>query len=318
MIHEEAFEIFRNEMQRKKELLITEVLSTFWTKLDTDFLESSGIYKPLDTSPKSASIRFSQKYNLLKNTIFHYELNVNNTFLHFTDKVKAEKILQTKTFRMYDLNHMSDTLELEYTYDLLDSIPDGNKNIHSIKEELFCMSLSEPKNKENQYLWENYGDKKQGVCLVLTIEPPKDNYDWSSYYIGRVNYKNINELQVIEELKDKYIRFAKEKQFSINNFKILMSLIINFYKKSDPYENESEIRLIRYVEKKYWEKHNDKNIIYESNNKESVSFNEIHINQEQSGHPVIIIKNIIFGENFQIKDMESLKALIGEGLNIKL
>jgi len=311
MTHKEAFEIFKNEMSRKKGLLVTEVLSTFWTELNTDFLEPAGLYKPLDTSPKSASIRFSRDYNLLKNTIFHYELNANNTFLHFTDKIKAEKILQTQTFRMYDLNHMSDTLELKYTYDLLDSIPDGNKNIHSIKGELFCMSLSEPNNMESQYLWENYGDKKQGVCLVLTIEPPKDSYDWSSYYIGRVNYKKVDELRVIKELRDKYIRFSREEQFSVNNFKILMSLIINFYKKSDPFENESEIRLIRYVEKKYWEKHNDKNIIYESNAKESVSFNEIHINQEQQGHPVIKVKDVIFGENFQKEDEESLKSLIG-------
>lgn len=295
--------IFESEMGRKLTALTNYVFEGkgIWNSFNSDNLEGGGLYGANATTPEYFTARFTKSIRLLKGSIFNCNLEDNRRFLHFTSLTKGKHILLSKSFRMYELNNMEDKMELTHALNLLDGLPSGfgDHNPIDLKNELFCLSLSDFDQIRNEFLWNEYGDKNQGLCFAISIEPPKNDFDWLGYYLGKVDYKKTEELIEITSLKENYIKFKEELKFEVENIKAVMALLLNFYKNPAPYCEEKEIRLLRHVSKNGSEKHNDAYIKEDPNkpfNDRQLNYSELSFNQEAVGHPKLKIEKILIGK----------------------
>ena len=322
MIESQENTTFKAEMSCKVTAFINNVFEQkgLWNSFTSDNLEGGGIYGANDITPEYFTARFTKSKRLLNGSIFDYNIENNRKALHFTTLDKGKHILQSNSFRMYELNNMVDKMELTHALSLLDGLPSGFGDYDPIdlKSELFCLSLSDIGQIRNEFLWKEYGDSHKGLCFIISIEQPENDFDWLGYYLGKVDYKKTEELIEITRLKENYIKFKEEFNFEVENIKVVMALWLNFYKNPIPYCEEKEIRLLRHVSKNGSEKHKDLYIKEDPNkpfNFRQLNYSELSFAQEAVGHPKLKIEKILIGKAINGQHLERTIAELNELTN---
>lgn len=165
------------------------------------------------------------------------------SFIHFTTVRALINILKSKSLRLYNLHGMDD--KLEFTIPLYTN---GKKlssyAIKEIKKKIFCFSMCEialEEKKRSLTAWREYGDKGNGVALVLKMEEKYKN-DWVYFMLSKVYYTKTS-LQKFQLLRTLYNEFSKKYQLKISTFDELLYKYFAFHKHSI-YKDEREVRLL--------------------------------------------------------------------------
>lgn len=167
------------------------------------------------------------------NTPFFYNWNLK--FVHFTNLFNLISILNSKSFRFYNLIHSEDEEEFNYAANILGLKKETQEYL---KEYYYSFSFCDANELYNKYMWEEYGNKFKGVALEFkVINKP---IDWVNYHVSEIFYdlpKSLEDFKNdIDLLKHKYPGAS---------FDYDMNRIIGFFKKSQ-FRNEKEIRIATY------------------------------------------------------------------------
>lgn len=176
----------------------------------------------------------------------------------------------------------------------------------------------------NKFLWEEYGKDFSGVAIEFSIE--NNPSDWDNYMISKVYYDVPNNFK--EFSKD--ISILKQ-QYGITITGFNIGKLIGFHKKND-FHNEKEVRIATYFPFKNFEeylkfaksefridksKHRNRVTNYISlplwvdNDSTLVKSDKPELDRSSSftndyffRRPKLIIKNIYFGQNCGIDNLE--------------
>lgn len=112
--------------------------------------------------------------------------NPETEFVHFTSPSAVTSILNSKVFRLFSLNNMTDSDELIHIRKKL-NYPDF---IEFDKVHYFSMSMCSAKILDDSQaltdLWNEHGHKGAGVMLRIRVE--NDLIDWYNYHLSTIFY----------------------------------------------------------------------------------------------------------------------------------
>ncbi|MCK4662636.1 MAG: DUF2971 domain-containing protein [Bacteroidales bacterium] len=256
---------------------------------------------------------------LFNNSIYERILDEESYFFHFTSISSLLEIIRSKTIRMSDFNTFSDDFELTFANNNLVGNPSEFKEYKSC---LFALSMCEVSdmNLQNEYLWKNYGDNHRGVCIRLKFDKRKSILN--DFYLGKIIYKDTNQISELEELKKRHKNFETRYGKAIDNLDEILLSICSMYKKVNPYENENEIRLLAYIHKEKNHIHSNSSypIRHKYNSKKDLIeyFYELRLEHEISDEenvkkyfqPYISIDSVILGSDCYRDSIGKLMSVI--------
>jgi hypothetical protein len=240
----------------------------------------------------------------------NYEYKEEERFLHFTSLTNLDSIIKSGHIRMSDFTNLSDKSELNYASLVFET---GNEYFNINKEiideekrKLFCLSVCKNSIEtiQNTFMWNEYGNKGTGVIIDFSLNCSKSN----RFSIGHIKYGK-NELEVIKDLKQRFIDFADKNTFRPNNPVQMITLLLAYHK-SLKYASENELRIL----------FNDKgleltNIEYPTidstinKHNQKIRFNKIFLKGrnpfkgcEENLFPEIKINRIILGYNLSYEE----------------
>jgi len=202
--------------------------------------------------PNANFVMFNQnKYSLfeleqLRNSIYDRPLDNDALFLHFTSVTKLLEIIRSKTIRMSDFNSFKDEFELSFANNnLVENISD----FQDFKSCSFAFSMCEDieKNRQNEYMWNEYGDKHKGVIIRFKLDKKKSVF--YKFHLGRINYRDNEKIEEIRELRTRHYNFVNKYGITIENLDNIILTVCSMYKKTIPFKQENEIRLLAYIPK---------------------------------------------------------------------
>lgn len=229
MIDSKAIQAFSNE-----------VMKPMFPKWDVK--SAMAIYNGDETRAKEVSI--NQEYLSNRHIIDSpYSYNKTHTFVHYTSMQKCLDIIKDKKIRLYSLQGMDDIEEFTIAIEKLNfNLTEVEKE--SIKEKLFCFSMSEYDNEEkknNLSLWRSFANDGNGVGIVFSIDSRK-KADWQNYCLSKVYY-NEKGFDKYTELINRYNKFNVKYDMGIINFISLLYRFFAFHK-NNIYRDEREVRLL--------------------------------------------------------------------------
>ncbi|GGA81262.1 hypothetical protein GCM10008015_22540 [Flavobacterium palustre] len=280
------------------------------------------------TTPGEAAKNFKGDLSPIK--LFEnspYEYKGNNKFTHFTSLFGLKAILESGFLRMSEFGNLIDNNELLFATSVFE---DNNilfkiteDKIKALKENVFCLSLCESKDKthKNNFMWEVYGDKGKGV--IIEIEFTKNNPDF--FLLGSVLYGN-KKLKPIREIKRLTEEFAsKNDNFIPNNFPEFL-LELQAFHKSKKYNHENEVRLLMKENKQQYDEHKLETIYKDFNSNQEVKyFNKLFLKgkhpylkdyESQNSikildeFPQIEIRRVILGYNISVENKVNITDLL--------
>lgn len=246
----------------------------------------------------------------------NYEYKGEERFLHFTSLTSLDAIIKSGYFRMSDFTNLSDKTELNFASLVFEDDKYFKLNEEIIDEEkrkLFCLSVCENTTEtiQNTFMWNEYGNKGAGVIIDFSLNCSKSH----RFSLGHIKYGK-KELQVIKDLKQRFIDFKEENTFSPNNPVQMITLLLAFHK-SLKYASEKELRIIftdnglELVKTKYPTIEPTIN-----NNNQATSFNKIFLKgrssfevSDENLFPEIKINRIILGYNLSYEEKEGAISL---------
>jgi hypothetical protein len=242
----------------------------------------------------------------------YYEYQGDGRFLHFTSLVSLDAIIRSGYIRMSDFTNLMDKSELNYASAIFKNT---NKftlfddNIENEKKKLFCLSVCQHNIEtiKNTYMWNDYGNKGSGVIIDFSLNCLKSN----RFSIGHIKYGN-KELRVIEDLKNRLIKFSEENKFNPNNAVEMITILLSFHK-ALKYKSEQELRILFTDKELEFMKLKYPTIESTINNKNKViSYNKIFLKgrvpfkeSNPSLFPEIKINRVILGYNLSYDEKES-------------
>jgi hypothetical protein len=199
-------------------------------------------------------------YNdLFKNT--SYEVSLNQSFIHFTTLQSLTSILNNGYFRFSEFNNFEDKSELHYASKAFsqNSVLFGNsQKLDENKECCFAFSacLASEQTSKNTYMWANYANKGNGVCIQFKL-----NYEKTCHFLlGKMQYgeQELSPIFKLNELAKKF--YDNNNGFSYNQFpERVLELLA--YHKFEKYREENEVRMFFREDKPRYEVH-DHEAIY--------------------------------------------------------
>lgn len=184
--------------------------------------------------------------NQLSGSKYDREFIDDSYFLHFTNIDSLLEIIRSKKIRLSDFNSFDDPFELTLANkNLVDdfSVFDGLKSC------LFAFSMCEDSddNLQNDYMWNNYGKEHKGVCIKLKLDKVKSRF--LDFHLGKIIYSDSDEIEELTELKNRHLNFENSHKWSISNLDNILLSVCSMYKKTTPYSEENEIRLLANIKK---------------------------------------------------------------------
>lgn len=208
------------------------------------------VIKPLLPNANLGSFIMNNYYlfgpGQLENSIYERKFQEDSYFFHFTSISNLLEIIRSKTIRMSDFNSFNDEFELTFANKKLVK---NSSEFTEFKSCLFALSMCEEskENLQNNYMWENYGDNHKGICIRLKLDKRKGVFN--NFYLGKINYKNTNQILELEELKKRHYKFKDKYGKAIDNLDNILLTACSMYKKAIPFRSEDEVRLLAYVQK---------------------------------------------------------------------
>lgn len=252
---------------------------------------------------------------IFKNSNYEYE--GEERFLHFTNLTSLDAIIKSGHFRMSDFTNLSDKTELNYASDIFNDNPYFKIQKDKIEEEkkkLFCLSVCENKldTIQNTFMWNEYGKKGSGVIIDFSLNCSESH----RFSIGHIKYGQ-EELKVVEDLKQRLIKFSQENTFKPNNAVQMITALLAFHK-SLKYKSEKELRILftknglELVKTEYPTIEPTRN-----SRNQTTSFNKVFLEgrntlskSNESLFPEIKINRIILGYNLTYEEKEGAIILL--------
>jgi len=238
-----------------------------------------------------------------------YYYDEEKEFFHLTSLSNLFLILNSETFRMYNLLKSKDVEEYAFAAKVL-KIDEGY--IKGRKENLFTFSFSSATEVENNHLWDTYGDKRSGVGICFSVM--NSIQEWNGFHLSKIFYGDEHNFNEYYEAKQEF-----EKS---NGIKIScdMSSLIGFHK-SGMWSNEKERRIL-YFDSRNSEINHPLKEKPEILQKDGRTFFTRYVEMplftnrtEMANHdciPLLKIKKIIFGKNSNFSSFEK------DEINLKL
>lgn len=175
-----------------------------------------------------------KKNKFYLNTEYYYK--EKKEFFHLTTINNLISILNSRTFRMYNLNAPNDPEEYSYVGNILEL---DKWQIKNAKEHTYTFSFCPISELINPAVWNMYGSNLHGVAIIFEII--NDPGDWYNYHISNIKYETpenfIYYKKAINELNDKYPGYK---------FNSDLSHLISFHKTSK-WKEEKEVRLATHL-----------------------------------------------------------------------
>lgn len=176
-----------------------------------------------------------------------YLLSNQRSLLHFTSLRNLYSIINEGCVRLYNLNNSTDPNEYLHVANMLYPIFqffDDKFNESTFadylakkKEDLFIMSCTETKEKQNPDFWKEFGDDFKGVAIEFKII--NDPEIWSSFYFAKVKY-GLD----YSALTNFFCRWERLQSANLSNkYLIDLKQLIAFHK-DNSYAKENEIRIL--------------------------------------------------------------------------
>ena len=167
-----------------------------------------------------------------ENTDYYY--NGEDIFFHLTSIPNLLSILNSRSFRLYNLHSSNDPYEYKYAADILRLNAD---EIEHNKKYLYTFSFCPISELSNTKVWATYGNNFEGAAIVFKFE--NNPLEWINYHISSVKYEtgeNFNNyFKKVKEFEEKYSITAK----------CDLSKLMAFHKKPK-WADEKEIRILTY------------------------------------------------------------------------
>ncbi len=234
--------------------------------------------------------------NLFKST--NYEVPLNQSFIHFTTLQSLTSILNNGYFRFSEFNNFEDKDEIHYAKSVFDndeSLKANQQKIDDEKECCFAFSacIASEHTSKNTFMWANYANKGQGVCIQFKL-----NYNKTCHFLlGKMQYgkKELKPIIKLKELAQSF--YNKNNDFRYSQFPLRILELLAFHK-YEQYREESEVRMLFKVEKQKYEDHNHEAIYKDINQTYDVRyFFKTFLTERKS---VLGIESIeIFNEYFE-------------------
>lgn len=291
-----------------------EFMDTVYKHIPNDWISSNG------SSGPSFHARLSEMNSAFHNSDYFY--SGQRRFVHWTSVQNLMSIINNREFRLYNLQKSSDENEFKFAADQL-TMPE-DKIDHS-KNYLYTLSFCEIKERDNQKLWKEYGKEYSGVAIEFEIE--NDPMAWKNIMLSRCYYeipkKFVRLFDDLRELKNKWNGIETN---------IDLGRLIAFHKHPD-FKDELEVRLSSYFPydniEAYWKNCNTEFIFDKERPRITdyfglklwVNNDSPFVKSERKEYdrrllvdddyyeklPKIIIRDIRFGENCGISNLEYSK-----------
>ena len=252
------------------------------------------------------------------NTEYYYK--GKKEFFHLTSVNNLLSILNSRSFRLYNLHTANDSDEYGYVGNILE-LPEWK--IKQAKHHLYTLSFCPISEINNETVWNIYGKALGGVAIIFSVD--NDPSDWIKFHLSEIKYDSpenfLNYKNRIEGLKQKY----KGCEFECD-----LSPLICFHK-SAKWKEEKEVRIATYLPydgfEEMW-KYSKPDVRLEKGRNRIVSYIELplwvdnespqlksewkeELNRTQDlpteyfiSHPLIRVNEIKFGKNCGIEEKE--------------
>jgi hypothetical protein len=250
-----------------------------------------------------------------------YFFNEELRFIHFTSVDNLLSILNNREIRLYNLHSSKDEEEYHHAAVKLGLQAD---EIEFAKSYYYTFSFCKQEDLSNKYLWEGYGKGATGVAIEFAIE--NNPFDWDNYMISNVYY----------DIPNNFAAFAKDisvlkSKYGITTSGFNIGRLIGFYKRND-FHDEREVRIATFFPFKDFEEYlkfakaefrlkNDKRRnritnyislpLWVDNDSILVKSDKPELDRSSSfdndyflRRPKIIVRNIYFGENCGIDNLD--------------
>jgi hypothetical protein len=195
-----------------------------------------------------------------KDNLFHYSktyIAIENILyekrLRLTSRKKSTDPIENMPIDIYEtivaFSENLDKLEKSTEKTTIEIKQNVKKQIENIRQVCFCMNNNNIHSKEDYgfirpRMWEQYGDKYKGVCIVFSKKELLKNEKIK--FKGKVNYLNY------KELEHKYCEIDRNKIGSKKYVKNLYNSINeSLFWKHEDYKGENEFRICTLEEEEY-------------------------------------------------------------------
>jgi hypothetical protein len=164
-------------------------------------------------------------------------------FVHLTSIHNLFSILNSTSFRMYNLDSSDDEEEYSYAGKVLGLSPE---RIAIAKQYFFALSFCPIAELENRHVWEVYGGNYSKVAIVFSIE--NDPMTWYNYHMADVKYAVVDAFENYS---------GRVKEIEQNNGVTVwcdISPLIGYHKGAQ-WANEKEVRISTYYPYKGYEEY---------------------------------------------------------------
>jgi len=290
-----------DEADETKELFLREVIHPLLPNARYSFTVHNGDYN----NPASTFHGTLSTSDLLRNSPYEWK---KKRLIHFTTLQGLTSIIKSGFFRMTEFNSLNDKEELSYASMVFNDNAIFRLNeplLKKTKSALYCFSACESNAKtlKDTFMWENYASKGKGVVIEFSINEKNPH----SFAIGKVKYGK-GELEALELLKNRAIKFHREHNLFPHNPIELFSLFKSFHK-SMRYKNEQEIRIL-FSPNGFGQTSRSYPSVYQDINSENemTTFNRIYL----KGHAPFKERNTAIFPEIKIH-----KVILGYGISIE-
>ena len=247
-----------NDLSLKQKKYLEQVI---WPLLPNARIGSSFSMAGFDQPFGGSEIKMGSQNDYLYRSPYFYNKK-KLEFIHYTSIHNALNILREKQLRMYNLTKMNDPLELDYSINSIDPLHKIHPEIiNEWKQTAFCLSMCENKDEEkkgNFNNWQKFGRDGYGVGIVLSFNKTNQK-DWFNQYLSKVYYGE-NFLSRFSEFQERHKNFQIEENFQIKDHIFNIFLNLCCFHKVGIYQNEKEVRLLKIIEKKPYQNHDNKDV----------------------------------------------------------
>lgn len=139
--------------------------------------------------------------------------SIAQTYFHLTTYRSLFAIVNTGTFRLYNLKNSNDENELDSFRDLAFT----KEGIDRSKEGIFTLSFCHEANLQNPQLWDAYGQ------VAVVFEIMNSPIDWEYYHLANIQYQTNPAFRRFFELKKELQQRIKVMQFTHDSIRDLIA-----------------------------------------------------------------------------------------------
>lgn len=212
---------------------VKEGLLKLFPDIDTEYFKYSSLSLGLDNTQEILFNIPNNNKNLIKSNYFYNR----KSFVHFTNVLALNSMLQERAIRLYNLHNLNDPREFTFASKVLEL---DDKIIQDAKDNIFLISFCEReilRNLTSEFnIWRLYGQNGKGLAIIFSVQNNPNH--WRDFHISKVFYGSTN-----RNIFVKLLKLVDELNLEPPTIFIDLSKILAFHK-SNLFTLEKEVRLI--------------------------------------------------------------------------